>query len=90
MRKLILATFIATLPFAATAADEELAGTYKLISYTRTRLETGQVETFGKQQGFITYGTDGLGTNRTNRADQTMSVDRGGTEAAASRPKRRD
>ena len=59
MRKFILAAVIATLPFASFAAGEELAGTYKLISSTRTLLDTGQVETFAQEQGFITYDKDG-------------------------------
>jgi hypothetical protein len=59
MRKFILAAAIATLPFASVAANEELVGTYKLISSTRTLLDTGQVETFAQEQGFITYDKDG-------------------------------
>jgi hypothetical protein len=59
IRKLILAAAVAMLPLAAVAADEKLEGTYKLISSTRTILDTGQVETFANEQGFITYGNDG-------------------------------
>ena len=40
---------------------KELAGTYSLISSTRTIVDTGEVlDTWGKNPiGFITYGTDG-------------------------------
>jgi hypothetical protein len=43
------------------AADEDLAGTYKLISSTRRILDTGEIlDTWGKSpRGFITYGRDG-------------------------------
>jgi hypothetical protein len=42
-------------------ADEELAGTYRLVSSTRKILDTGEVlNTWGKNpKGFITYGKDG-------------------------------
>ena len=43
MRKLMLAATIAALPSFAIAADDQLAGTYRLISSTRTILETGEV-----------------------------------------------
>jgi hypothetical protein len=62
MRKVMLLTVaVATLPRLAIAADEELAGTYKLISSTRKILGTGEVSnTWGKNpKGFITYGKDG-------------------------------
>jgi hypothetical protein len=41
--------------------DEELAGTYKLISSTRKILDTGEVvDTWGANpKGFITYGKNG-------------------------------
>src|SRR6478672_11527475 len=46
---------------AVVAADDELVGTYKLISSTRKLLDTGEVlDTWGKSpKGFITYGNDG-------------------------------
>ena len=44
------------LSHSASAADDELAGTYKLISRSRVLVDSGQVETFGEVQGFITYG----------------------------------
>ena len=59
MRKAMLAAAVAALPLAAVAADDELVGTYKLISTTRTVLDTGQVITFHGETGFITYGKDG-------------------------------
>jgi hypothetical protein len=55
MKKLMLATTIAALPSFTIAADDQLAGTYRLISSTRTILETGEVlDTWGKNpNGFI-------------------------------------
>ena len=47
------------MPFAASAADIELPGTYKLISRSRVLVDSGQVENFGQAQGFINYGNDG-------------------------------
>jgi hypothetical protein len=43
---------------SATAAEDELAGTYKLIGTTRTILETGEA-TATNHSGFIMYGCDG-------------------------------
>ena len=62
MKKLMLAaTIAALLPSFTIAADDQLAGTYRLISSTRTILETGEVlDTWGKNpNGFIIYGKDG-------------------------------
>jgi hypothetical protein len=61
MRKLMLAVVMAAFPFSAIAGDEELAGTYKLISSTRKIVDTGEVlDTWGKNPiGFIMYGKDG-------------------------------
>src|SRR5262245_58537092 len=61
MRKLMLAATIAALPYSTVAADEDLVGTYKLISSTRKILDTGEVQdTWGKDpNGFIIYGKDG-------------------------------
>ena len=75
MRKLMLAAVIAALPISAVAADDELVGTYKLISSTRKILDTGEVtDTDGKDpKGFIMYGKDGrmMGPNRIQRQTQT-------------------
>ena len=59
MRKMVLAAAITALPFLVNAAEDEFYGTYTLISTSRTRLDTGQVETFARERGFITYGKDG-------------------------------
>jgi hypothetical protein len=59
LSNLFVAAAIAAVPFAATAADVDVTGTYRLVSYTRTLVDTGRVESFGRQQGFITYGKDG-------------------------------
>jgi Lipocalin-like domain len=61
MRMLMLGATIAALPFFVVAAHEELAGTYKLTSGTRTILDTAEVlGTWGKNpNGYIIYGKDG-------------------------------
>jgi Lipocalin-like domain len=61
MRKIMLVFALSMLPFCAAFADEELPGTYKLISSTRTILETGEVQdSYGRQpKGYIMYGKDG-------------------------------
>ena len=69
MRKTMLALAIAPLSFAVlaiatqsfsvSAAENEIFGTYTLISSTRKLLDSGQVEAFTREHGFITYGKDG-------------------------------
>ena len=61
MCKIMLVFALSMLPFCAALADEELPGTYKLISSTRTILATGEVEdSYGKQpKGYVMYGKDG-------------------------------
>ena len=46
---------------AVSAAEEDIAGTYRLISSTRKILDTGEVlDTYGKHPtGYIMYGKDG-------------------------------
>ena len=59
MRKTMLALAIVALSFSANAAEDDFYGTYKLISSSRELLDSGKVESFGPEQGFITYGKDG-------------------------------
>jgi hypothetical protein len=62
MKKLlILAVLVTMFPLTSFAADEEIAGTYKLISSTRKIVDTGETEdSYGKSpNGFMTYGRDG-------------------------------
>ena len=61
MRKMMFALAVSTLPFRAALADDDLPGTYKLISSTRTIVDTGEVQdSYGKQpKGYIMYGRDG-------------------------------
>jgi Lipocalin-like domain len=61
MKKLMLAVAIVLFPFCTIAADDELAGTYKLVSSTRKILDSGEVlDTWGKNpNGVIIYGKDG-------------------------------
>jgi len=49
----------AALSSAVGAAEDEIYGSYKLISSSRKLLDSGQVETFPKEQGYIMYGRDG-------------------------------
>ena len=55
----IFALFFA--PQTASAADESIVGTYRLISSQRLIMETGEKEdSYGKgPTGFLTYGSDG-------------------------------
>ncbi len=60
MRKFMLALpVVVLLPFSTYAADEELYGTYRLIGTTAKILDTGQVEKYTDETGYITYGRDG-------------------------------
>jgi Lipocalin-like domain len=61
MHKWILGLVLAVLlPCPALAADNELNGTYRLVSSQRRILDTGQVvDSYGKDpKGFIMYGRD--------------------------------
>ena len=44
---------------AALAAEEEINGTYRLVSSTQRYLETGEVVISSADNGFLTYGRDG-------------------------------
>src|SRR5260370_26510510 len=60
MRKAMLALPLIVLFHVSTyAADQELYGTYRLISTTAKSLETGQEEKYTDESGYITYGRDG-------------------------------
>jgi hypothetical protein len=50
---------VATQSFSVSAAENEIFGTYTLISSTRKLLDSGQVEAFTREHGFIAYGKDG-------------------------------
>lgn len=56
-----IAISMALVPSGAVAGDEEILGTYKLISATNKSLDTGNsVPAFGEHpKGFITYGKEG-------------------------------
>jgi hypothetical protein len=58
MRKAMLAAAMATLPFSAIAADDDLAGTYKLVSEQRKLVDTGEIVSTDAL-GYISYGRDG-------------------------------
>jgi hypothetical protein len=59
MQRAVFALLALILSFPAHAAEDELYGTYTLVSSSRKLLETGQVEAFQHEKGFITYGRDG-------------------------------
>jgi hypothetical protein len=61
MRVLTLAVTVALLALSPAAADEDLTGTYKLVSSKRKIIETGEtLDTWGANpKGFISYGKDG-------------------------------
>jgi len=61
MLRLALVAALVVLPRLACAADDDIVGTYRLISSYRVILETGKTEdSWGKNpSGFITYGRDG-------------------------------
>jgi hypothetical protein len=59
MRKLMLAAAIAALPFSAIAADDDLVGTYKLVSEQRKIVDTGEIVSMPDSLGYISYGKDG-------------------------------
>src|SRR5258708_29394942 len=69
------------------AADEELAGTYKLISSTRKILDNGEVlDTWGKSpRGFISYGREGrvLALIVCDKRAKTQNVDKNTDEQRA-------
>jgi hypothetical protein len=44
---------------SAFAANEEIYGTWRLLSQFQKILETGEIVTTANEQGFITYGRDG-------------------------------
>jgi hypothetical protein len=58
---LLLAIAVGLLALFPAAAEEDLTGTYKLISSKRKIVETGEVlDTWGASpKGFISYGKDG-------------------------------
>ena len=59
IRKLMLAVAIAALPFSPVAAEDELAGTYKLVSEQRKIVDTGEIVPMPNSVGYISYGKDG-------------------------------
>jgi len=60
MRKWLVVTFAAIfMPNIAFTAEDEIYGTYKLISTSKKVVATGEIVTLATEQGFITYGRDG-------------------------------
>jgi len=60
MRKWLVVTFAAVvMPNIAFAAEDEIYGTYKLISTSQKVVATGEIVTLATEQGFINYGRDG-------------------------------
>jgi hypothetical protein len=61
MRKAMLAIAVIGVSAAANAlaADNDLAGTYRLVVEQRRIVDTGELVPVANPQGFITYGRDG-------------------------------
>jgi hypothetical protein len=61
MLRLALVAALVVLPRLACAVDDDIVGTYRLISSQRVILETGETEdSYGKDpHGYVTYGRDG-------------------------------
>ena len=57
----VFAEFPSPMAVRAGAANEQLAGTWRLVRFTRTNVATGEAQdTFGKApSGFIQFGSDG-------------------------------
>jgi hypothetical protein len=54
-----IALFSVAAPNLSAAQNDKLVGTYRLVSTSMKIVETGQVETFPNERGFITFGNDG-------------------------------
>lgn len=61
MRNFIPILALSMLPLYGFAASDDIVGTYKLVSSTRTIVDTGEVlDSYGKHpSGYIMYGADG-------------------------------
>jgi Lipocalin-like domain len=60
MYKLMLAlAIVPVLSFWGHAAENDLYGTYRLVSTVTEMVDTGQIQTETNENGFITYGSDG-------------------------------
>jgi hypothetical protein len=60
MRKLLVVALAAiATPNVVLSAEDEIYGTYKLISTSQKVLATGEIVTLATEQGFISYGRDG-------------------------------
>jgi len=60
MRKWLVVAFVAVvMPNIAFTAEDEIYGTYKLISTSQKVVATGEIVTLATEQGFINYGRDG-------------------------------
>ena len=61
MSKIIAAIGLLLISYTADAAEQDISGTYRLVSMVRVIVDTGQVvDTFGEHpQGYIIYQRDG-------------------------------
>jgi|SRR5882762_962951 len=81
MRNIIVALIFIAISLCAARAEDDLAGTYKLVSATRMIVETGEIkDAYGKHpKGYIMYGRDGRmlvlithdGRSKPSRTDMT-------------------
>jgi len=59
MRKLALATIVATISYHAMADDADISGMYRLVSEQRKIVDTGEIIVGSGSQGFISYDKSG-------------------------------
>ena len=59
MRKLALALLAVAIPYQSPADDNEIVGTYKLVSEQRRIVDTGEIVPGSGSQGFISYDKSG-------------------------------
>ena len=59
MRKLALALIAVAIPYQSPADDNEIVGTYKLVSEQRRIVDTGEIVPGSGSQGFISYDKSG-------------------------------
>ena len=59
MRKLALALIVVAIPYQSPADDNEIVGTYKLVSEQRRIVDTGEFVPGSGSQGFISYDKSG-------------------------------
>jgi hypothetical protein len=75
-RKAMLTAAVVTLPFSVVAADDELVGTYKLVSEQRKIVDSGEIVSTDSL-GYISYGKDGHARTHRQKAETAAGKHRG-------------